>query len=57
MPQIQWMPKEWLQLTAIAYIPLAGVPAWGVQFNGKDYGQFTLSPFLTRVMFEARAFF
>lgn len=57
VPQIQWMPKEWLQLTAIAYIPLAGVPAWGVQFNGKDYGQFTLSPFLTRLMFEARAFF
>ena len=57
VPMIQWMPKEWLQLTAIAYIPIAGVASLGVEFNGKNYGQFTLSPFQTRVMFQARAFF
>jgi hypothetical protein len=57
VPQVQWMPKEWLQLTLTAYIPVAGVPSLGVESGGKTYGQFTLSPFLTRVLFQARAFF
>ena len=57
VPQIQWMPKEWLQLTLTAYIPIAGLPSQVVEYGGKNYGQFTLSPFLTRVLFQARAFF
>lgn len=57
VPQVQWMPWEWLQLTAAAYIPIAGLEREGVEVNGTYYGQFTLSPFQTRLMFQARAFF
>lgn len=57
VPQVQWMPKEWLQLTAALYVPFAGVPSLGVEFGGKTYGQFSLSPFETRVLIQARAFF
>ncbi len=57
VPMVQWMPKEWLQFTLAAYLPIAGVPDWGVRIGGVDYGQLTLSPQLTRVMLQARAFF
>lgn len=57
VPQVQWMPWEWLQLTAAAYLPLAGLASEGVEVDGTRYGQFTLSPFQTRLMFQARAFF
>jgi hypothetical protein len=48
VPQLQWSPFEWLQLTAALYVPVAGL---------ETRGQFTLSPFQTRAMFQARAFF
>lgn len=57
VPQVQWAPKEWLQLTLAAYLPVAGLDSEAVTANDKTYGQFTLSPFQTRVMFQARAFF
>lgn len=57
VPQVQWMPKEWLQLTVALYVPFAGVQGWGVQVGDTDYGQFSLSPFKTRVLVQARAFF
>ncbi len=57
VPQVQWMPQEWLQFTAAVYVPFAGVAVWGLQVGDSDYGQFTLSPFKTRVMLQARAFF
>ncbi len=57
VPQVQWMPKEWLQLTVAVYVPIAGLKSQGVTVDGTDYGQFTLSPFQTRVMVQARAFF
>jgi hypothetical protein len=55
--QVQWMPKEWLQLTAAVYAPIAGLKIEGVTVGDKQYGQFTLSPFQTRVLFQMRAFF
>lgn len=57
VPQVQWMPWEWLQLTLAAYVPIAGLKSEGVEVDGTHYGQFTLSPFQTRLMFQARAFF
>lgn len=57
VPQVQWMPLEWLQLTAAAYLPIAGLESEGVDVDGAHYGQFTLAPFQTRLMFQARAFF
>ena len=57
VPQVQWMPKEWLQLTVAVYVPFAGVPELGVKSGETDYGQFSLSPFKTRVLVQARAFF
>jgi hypothetical protein len=57
VPQVQWAPKEWLQLTVAAYIPFAGIPGVGVTVGDTEYGQFTLSPFKTRVLVQARAFF
>lgn len=57
VPQVQWAPKEWLQLTVALYLPFAGVPDWDVKVGDTDYGQFSLSPFKTRVMVQARAFF
>ncbi len=57
VPQVQWMPLEWLQLTAAAYIPIAGLTSEGVDVDGTTYGQFTLAPFQTRLMFQGRAFF
>ena len=57
VPQVQWAPKEWLQLTLALYVPFAGIPGQGVQVGDTDYGQFSLSPFKTRVLFQARAFF
>ncbi len=57
VPQVQWMPKEWLQLTVALYVPFAGVPELGVKVGDTDYGQFSLSPFKTRVLVQARAFF
>jgi hypothetical protein len=48
VPTVMWSPFEWLQLTAALYVPVAGLEA---------RGQFTLSPFQTRGMFQARAFF
>lgn len=57
VPQVQWMPQDWLQLALSAYIPVAGLSRAGVNIAGVDYGQFTLSPFQTRVMLQARAYF
>ena len=57
VPQVQWAPKEWLQLTLTAYVPFAGIPGVGVKVGETEYGQFTLSSFKTRVLFQARAFF
>ncbi len=57
VPQVQWMPKEWLQLTVALYVPFAGVPELGVKVGEENYGQFSLSPFKTRVLVQARAFF
>jgi hypothetical protein len=57
VPQVQWMPFEWLQLTASAYIPIAGLTESGAKVLGKNYGQFTLSPFQTRLLLQARAYF
>lgn len=57
VPQVQWMPKEWLQLTAAVYVPIAGLDSEAVKVGDARYGQFTLSPFQTRVLFQARAFF
>lgn len=57
VPMVQWMPKEWLQFTLAAYLPIAGLPDEGVEYGDETFGQLTLSPQLTRVMFQARAFF
>ncbi|MBL8910769.1 MAG: hypothetical protein JNM17_08720 [Archangium sp.] len=57
VPQVSWQPLEWLQLTAAAYIPIAGLDSEAIEVEGVKYGQFTLSPFQTRVLFSARAFF
>jgi hypothetical protein len=57
VPMVQWMPKAWLQLTLAAYVPLAGVREAGVEAGGVTFGQLTLSPQLTRVMLQGRAFF
>ncbi len=57
VPQVQWMPKEWLQLTAAVYVPITGLDSESVKVGDARYGQFTLSPFQTRVLFQARAFF
>ena len=55
--QVQWMPKEWLQLTLAVYVPFKGLDSETVSAGDATYGQFTLSPFQTRVLFQARAFF
>lgn len=57
VPQVQWQPLEWLQLTLAAYIPITGLDAEALEVDGVKYGQFTLSPFQTRVLFSGRAFF
>jgi hypothetical protein len=57
VPQVQWQPKEWLQLTLAVYVPFQGLDAETVSAGDATYGQFTLSPFQTRVLFQARAFF
>jgi hypothetical protein len=57
VPQIQWAPAEWLQLTAALYVPVAGLDELNVKVGEAHYGQFTLSPFETRVLVSARAFF
>lgn len=57
VPSVQWMAKEWLQLTASAYLPFAGLDDERITVGGESYGQFSLSPFQTRLMFQARAFF
>jgi hypothetical protein len=57
VPMVQWMPKEWLQLTLAAYVPIAGLTEEGVAYGDETFGQLTLSPQLTRVMLQARAFF
>ena len=57
VPSVQWQATEWLQLTASAYLPFAGLEDERITVDGKSYGQFTLSPFQTRLMFQARAFF
>ena len=57
VPQIGWAPKEWLQLTLAAYLPLSGVEARGVRIGERSYGEFALSPFGTRVLGQARVFF
>ena len=57
VPSLQWSPAEWLQLTAALYVPVAGVEELGVKVGDAIYGQFSLSPFKTRVLFEARALF
>ncbi|MFT3710639.1 MAG: hypothetical protein QM817_23695 [Archangium sp.] len=57
VPQVQWLPKEWLQLTASVYIPFRGLDSETIESGGAKYGQFTLSPFQTRLLFQARAFF
>lgn len=55
--QVTWAPWEWLNLTAAVYVPLPGVPDWGVTIDGAQYGELTLSPFGTRVLFQARVFY
>ena len=57
VPQLQWTPKEWLQFTAALYVPVAGIEQLGVKVGDATYGQFNLSPFKTRVLLQARAFF
>jgi len=59
VPQVQWQPFEWLQLTAAVYVPFRGLDAETVSVDdgATKYGQFTLSPFQTRLLFQARAFF
>lgn len=57
VPQVTWAPKEWLQLTVAVYVPLSGVTAWGVRIGEATYGEFTLSPYGTRTLVQARVFF
>lgn len=57
VPQLQWTPFEWLQLTAAMYVPVTGVEELGVKVGEATYGQFSLSPFKTRMLLQARAFF
>ncbi|MCC6335546.1 MAG: hypothetical protein IT380_16340 [Myxococcales bacterium] len=57
VPQVSYEPWQWLRLTLAAYIPLPGVPEWGVTIGEDSYGEFTLSAYGTRVLFTARAFF
>lgn len=57
VPSVQWSATEWLQLTASAYLPFAGLDDERITVGDESYGQFTLSPFQTRLMFQARAFF
>lgn len=57
VPQVQWAPKEWLQLTLAVYLPLGGVARWGVKIGDQYFGELTLSPFGTRVLGQARVYF
>lgn len=57
VPQVQWMAREWLQLSLMAYLPVGGVPDWGVEVDGTRYGEFTLSPLGPRAMLQVRAFY
>ncbi len=57
VPQVTWAPKEWLQLTVAVYVPLGGVREWGVRIGDATYGEFTLSPYGTRTLVQARVFF
>ncbi len=57
VPQVQWAPKEWLQVTLAVYVPLGGVASWGVKIGDATFGEFTLSGFGTRVLGQARVFF
>ncbi len=57
VPQVGWVPKEWLQLTLAAYLPFNGVKAWGADVGGAQYGEFALSPYGPRVLAQARIFY
>lgn len=57
LAQVTWAPWEWLNLTAAVYVPLPGVPDWGVTVDDTQYGELTLNPFGTRVLLQARVFY
>jgi hypothetical protein len=54
-PSLSWSARDWLTLTAAAYIPLPVLN--GVEVGGRTYGELALSSTDWRALMSARAFF
>lgn len=54
-PSLSWSARDWLTLTAAAYVPLPVLN--GVEVGGREYGELALSATDWRVLMSARAFF
>ncbi|QSQ21965.1 hypothetical protein JY651_43625 [Pyxidicoccus parkwayensis] len=54
-PSLSWSARDWLTLTAAAYVPLPVLN--GVEVGGRKYGELALSATDWRALMSARAFF
>lgn len=57
VPQLTWSAREWLNLTAGAFVTLPGFDAMGVQAGGRTWTEYGLQPVAWRAFAAARAFF
>jgi len=57
-PSLSWSATDWLNLSLLGFVPIPGPDALAVKTpQGTPIGEFFISPFAFRAMFEARAFF
>ncbi len=56
-PSLAWSVRDWLTLTAAAFVSFPGPDALAVQVDGKSYDEYGLAPTSWSAYFSARAFY
>ena len=57
-PSVSWSATEWMTLTLSGFLPLSGPRSLAATTNaGGSFGEYTLTPFSYRALFEARVFY
>ncbi len=57
VPQLTWSAREWLNITAGAFVTLPGFESLGVQAAGRTWTEYGMQPVAWRAFVAARAFF
>ncbi|MBM4344253.1 MAG: hypothetical protein FJ100_12865 [Deltaproteobacteria bacterium] len=57
VPQLTWSAREWLNVTAGAFVTLPGFESLGVQAAGRTWTEYGMQPVAWRAFVAARAFF